>query len=204
MAFEFVLDKSIMEEEEKVFRGYVETNGVYKVKIEKAELKKSKAENSEAMFVALDMTTEDNQTLKLNIVLTNRKGEDFYIDRKTGAQRKLPGVYEANRLLAVTGLAKKFKGDFSILNGVELYVAVEFKEKEGSEFLDKNVKGFYNIKTRKNAYETINKLHPENILVWEEKFKASEPVVVKSNVETAIEKVEAEKPEEEEEDMFPF
>jgi len=73
MAFEFVLDKSIMEEEEKVFRGYVEQSGVYKVKIEKAELKKSSAEGSEAMFIALDMTTEDNQTLKLNIVLTNRK-----------------------------------------------------------------------------------------------------------------------------------
>jgi len=204
MAFEFVLDKSIMEEEEKVFRGYVEKSGVYKVKIEKAELKKSSAEGSEAMFVALDMTTEDNQTLKLNIVLTNRKGEDFYIDRKTGAQRKLPGVYEANRLIAVSGLAKKFKGDFSILNGAEIIVAVEFKEKEGSQYPDKNIKGLYNAKTRKNAYETINKLHPENILVWEEKFKEAEPVEVKSNVEVAIEKADAERPEEEGEDMFPF
>jgi len=113
-------------------------------------------------------------------------------------------VYEANRLIAISGLAKKFKGDFSILNGIDIIVAVEFKEKEGSQYPDKNIKGLFNAKTRKNAYETINKLHPENILVWEEKFKESEPVVVKSNVEAAIEKVEAEKPTDEGEDEFPF
>jgi len=204
MAFEFVLDKAIMEEEEKVFRGYIEQSGVYKVKIESAELKKSQAQGSEAMFVALDMTTEDNRTLKLNIVLTNRKGEDFYIDKKSGVQRKLPGVYEANRLLAVSGLAKKFKGDFSILNGAEIIVAVEFKEKEGSQYPDKNIKGLYNAKTRKNAYETINKLHPENILVWEDKFKESEVIKAKDPVEVAVEKADAERPKDEGEDEFPF
>lgn len=58
--------------------------------------------DSGAMFIQLNVELDDGSEYRERLIVTNKEGKNFYIDKKTGVERGLPGFTIANDICLVT------------------------------------------------------------------------------------------------------
>ncbi len=214
MDFNFNFNQDLAQQEE-VFAEYLNTSGVYLVKVDKAELTKSKKQGSQSHYIKFETTVIDgehkNKKFNTNIVLTNKDNKGTYLDKNTNTQKPLPGVIDLNRILLLSDKGKLFKGsNFDILNGVKLYLAIEFKEKPEEKYPDKNIKGVFHAVSKKTSFEKKNNSEAKGFQFWTDKFKDALPVETKTDTDVNIAKINQERNEmnnstaNQDDDEFPF
>jgi len=94
----FSIPKDVEKEEVKDTLGggsFVWDTGVYDVKITRAFIDKSK---NGALSVNLTLETTEGKKLDITEYVTNREGVNFYVDKKSGKKKLLPGLAKMNGL----------------------------------------------------------------------------------------------------------
>ena len=103
MALDFLQKKAGIGEttQDKIGGGsFIINSGAYPAKVTKAYLQQSNS--SSAVAIVFEFKLPDDKTLNETIWVTNGKGENFYVDQKSGKPAYLPGFELASNIAYVT------------------------------------------------------------------------------------------------------
>jgi hypothetical protein len=192
----------------EVFTGgqHLDTSGLYTVGIVKAEIITGK-NGSLSEALSLEVKTKEDQIAKfLTIYYLNKKGEELENGYATISQLVELTGNEDHMENFPTCLEKKVVG---------MVLEVKLGEYNGEPRQERDIKGFYNHKTKCTTKEQIEGLDHETYDFFEDKFKDAKPVpyIKKSNTQKIEDKVNAEKANingnknstaDEDDDEFPF